>query len=478
MELSTEKDLAASNIKRAFDLQRANLSKLADSSTKERLEKLQRIDDYLKDQSNLEALEEAMHRDFRKPAFEVMSTEVGVVRSHLITIRRYLKRWMSSKRVATPLPLIGTSSYIHFEPKGLCLIIAPWNYPFNLAITPLLYAVAAGNAVVLKPSEISSHTSAFIHKMIEELFDESEIAVIEGDASVSKSLLELPFHHIFFTGSQQIGKIVMEAAAKNLASVTLELGGKSPAVIDPTANIKVFAGKIAWGKLINNGQTCIAPDYAIVHESILEDFVKYFQDAVKKMYDPEGKGVEHSPDLCRIVNARHFHRLKGLLGDAIEKGAKIPIGGRFIEDDLFIAPTLLTDVTEEMEIMQEEIFGPILPVLTYNRKEEIAAIINRRSKPLTMYIAGKDKKLAAYLIHETSAGSTVINDYMLGYSNPHLPFGGVNHSGIGKSMGYHGFVEFSNERSMIKRNWGTLKMIFPPFNSRKKRLIEFFYDLF
>jgi aldehyde dehydrogenase (NAD+) len=270
------------DIRRVLELQQKSAKELARTSVDERIERLMRIDNYLKDEDRLADLFDAMYKDFRKPDVEVIGTEVGVVHAQISNVRRKLKRWVRQKKVPTPIPLLGTRSHIQYEPKGVVLIIAPWNYPLNLTLVPLVYAIAAGNAVVLKPSEISPHTSAYIKEMITELFDESEVSVFEGDAGVAQELLDHPFNHIFFTGSPKVGKTVMQKAAQNLTSVTLELGGKSPAIIDETADIRKSARGVAWSKSVNNGQTCITPDYLLLHESIQEEFIEEFEMALKE----------------------------------------------------------------------------------------------------------------------------------------------------------------------------------------------------
>jgi aldehyde dehydrogenase (NAD+) len=355
------------------------------------------------------------------------------------------------------------------------LILSPWNFPLNLSLVPLVYAIAAGNAVVLKPSEISFHTSAYLKKMISELFRWNEVAVVEGDVSVATRLLEMPFNHIFFTGSSRVGKIVMGKAAEHLSSVTLELGGKSPAIIDDTANIQQIARRLAWAKSVNCGQTCVTPDYVIIHESKKREFIEEFRSSITELYNKSGCGTENSSDYCRIISKYHFMRLNSLYNDALEKGASLLTGGYFEEDDLFISPTLLDGISEEMNIMQEEIFGPLLPVLTYKDRLEVSEIISRHPDPLMLYIASREKKNIQYFMDGNPAGGTVINDYMLGYSNPNLPFGGVNNSGIGKSLGFHCFMEFSNKRSVIHRKWGSLDLIYPPYNNRVLWLVKNLY---
>lgn len=462
-------------IERVFSLQQKKRSSLASTSAKERIEKMMLIDRYLRNGEREAELYEAMYKDLRKPEVEVFATEIGVVQAQISYIRKHLQQWMLQKKVRTPLPLLGTRSYIHYEPRGVVLIISPWNYPLNLSLVPLVYAIAAGNAVILKPSEISPHTSAFIKKMIEGLFDKSEVAVFEGDATVAQSLLQLPFNHIFFTGSPGVGKIVMSAAAKHLTTVTLELGAKSPTIIDETADVKKTARSLAWAKSVNCGQTCISPDHVIVHESKHKTFIKEYIDAVKDFYDPEGKGIRQSPDYCRIVSDAHFIRLKGLYDDATDKGADVIFGGDFESADRFISPTLLNQINYDMDIMQEEIFGPLLPVMTYKDREQAVEMVSHSKGPLTLYIASRNQDNIDHFIKNSTAGGTVINDHMLGYSNPALPFGGVGNSGMGRSLGMHGFIAFSNERGVIHRRWGSMDMIYPPYDERIKKIIKALY---
>ncbi|SFM31332.1 aldehyde dehydrogenase family protein [Methanolobus profundi] len=463
------------DIRTIFGAQKEKVHRKGSLDAKERLERVLRIDSYLRDEKNLQDLYEALYNDLRKPEVEVIATEVGVIQAQISYIKKNLQKWDRDHRVSTPLPLLGTRSYIRYEPKGVVLIISPWNFPLNLSLVPLVYALAAGNAVILKPSEISSHTSAYIRKMITELFRWNEVAVVEGDATVATKLLELPFDHIFFTGSPRVGKIIMAKAAEHLTSVTLELGGKSPAIIDETADIPRIARRLAWAKSINCGQTCVTPDHVIIHDSKKKEFIEEFRSSITELYNRAGTGTEHSPDYCRIINPHHFQRLGSLYQDAIDKGAHLLTGGNFEEDDLFIAPTLLDNISEDMSIMQEEIFGPLLPVITYNDRSEVKDIIRRHPDPLMLYIASDDRKNIQYFMDGNPAGGTVINDYMLGYSNPNLPFGGVSNSGMGKSLGFHCFMEFSNKRSVIHRKWGSLDMIYPPYSDRVLWMVRSLY---
>ena len=457
-------------IQTLFERQQRHAPKMEQTTAKERVERLRRLEKFLLDDQKMQGLFDALDRDFRKSPAEVLLSEIAVAVQHLRHTRRSLARWMMPRRVPTPLLLTGTSSYIQYEPKGVCLIIAPWNYPFNLAISPLIDAIAAGNTAIIKPSEMSANTSAFIKKMLGELFPPEEVAVVECDAATATALLQLPFNHIFFTGSPKIGKIIMAAAAKNLASVTLELGGKSPAIIDETANVRTIAYRLAWGKLLNKGQTCIAPDYVIIHESRLKEFLGAFQSAVKKLYG-EGEIAENR-DYCRIINQNHFQRLRNLYEDAMAKGAREEMGGNWNKADCFIPPTVLTNITEDMDISQEEIFGPILPVVTYTSPEEAVRIVNHRPKPLTLYVSSRNKKFSDYILKNTSSGGAVVNDFMLGFGNPDLGFGGINNSGIGNYMGFSGFQEFSNPKSVVYRHFLDMSVIFPPYNSRVIKMLN------
>ncbi|MGH1433442.1 MAG: aldehyde dehydrogenase family protein [Lewinella sp.] len=454
-------------VDRIFDLQRRpeNLQRMKNTTAAQRLERITKIEKYILNEENQARLAKAMWYDLRKSREEMLATEILPILTILVHIKRQLKSWMRPQRVGAPMAMLGISSYIRYEPKGQVLLIAPWNYPFQLAINPLLHAIAAGNVCIVKPSEISAATSSFIKNMVEDLFNENEVAVIEGDVPVSQALLDKPFHHIFFTGSPAVGKIVMKAASKHLTSVTLELGGKSPCIIDETANVGVAAERIAWGKLLNNGQTCIAPDYVLVHESKKEAFLNAYQAWVEKSYNSDQKGIKASPYYTRIINEKNFHRVKSLIDDAVDKGAQLIGSGETDADDKFIAPCLLDQVTTEMTVMQEEIFGPVLPVVTYRDLSEVPAFIQQLLKPLALYIMSKSRKNQEYLLNNTTAGGTAINELMITTLNPELPFGGVNNSGIGKSNGKHSFVEFSNERGVLKRRFLDFKMLFPPYKT-------------
>jgi aldehyde dehydrogenase (NAD+) len=424
------------------------------------------------DDSNHKIIAAALYKDLRKPNEEVITTEITPIVLTIKEVVHKLNQWMKDEHVPSPITMVGMSSYIKYESKGKILIISPWNYPFQLTIYPLIYAIAAGNAVIIKPSEIAPETSKVIYNMLKSLFSENEVAVIEGGQEASTALLKLPFNHIHFTGSPRVGKIVMEAAAKNLSGITLELGGKSPVIIDGTTNIKTTAQKVAWAKAMNCGQTCIAPDFALVQKEHLSKFNKEFINALKKFYDSKNKGIENADEYGRIVNERNFERVKALLDDAIEKGAKVLFGGNLNKSEKFIEPTLVTNVNLDMKLMEEEIFGPILPVMTFNENSEVVDLLQQMPSPLALYIMSKKQKTTDYFLNHTVSGGSCINELMLTSVNPSLPFGGINNSGLGKTGGKHSFMDFSNQRGIVKHQMGnSLKLVYPPFN---KKIFKYF----
>lgn len=447
------------------------------STANERVNRLKSLRNWIK--TNQSLIREALWEDFRKSGSETDLTEIFPIIVELSHCIRQLHTWMKPQAVSTPPLMMGTQAQIQLEPKGLALIIAPWNYPFNLAIGPLVSALAAGCPAVLKPSEMTPKTAALIEKMISELFSDEEVAVFNGDAQMAESLLNLPFDHIFFTGSPRVGKIVMGHAAKNLASVTLELGGKSPCIVTSSANLKDAAQKIIYGKLVNCGQTCIAPDYLLVEAGVQELLLAELKQAIQKFYDPSFQGIDQSKDLARIINKQHVNRLSEYLNDAIEKGAKIAFGGTTIPDQRYIEPTLLTHVSEDMAIAQEEIFGPILPVFTYRSLEEAIAKVNSKPKPLALYVFDTGEHVDR-ILQETSSGNALVNDCLLHFVHQELPFGGVNTSGIGKAHGYFGFLAFSNEKGILKQRVGfnNVSLLRPPFGKKTKQLIQFMLKWF
>lgn len=461
-----------------YELQWANKQNIKNTSAKIRKEKLKKLEQTIL--AYREKIGDAIYADFKKPRPETDLTELSPT---LIEIRHAIaevSNWMRPKKVDTPISYFGTSSKLVYEPKGVSLIIAPWNYPFNLCIIPLVGAIAAGNTAILKPSEFTPHTSAVIKELLSSIFSESEIAVVEGDYKVSSELLKLKFDHIFFTGSPAVGKIVMKAAAEHLSSVTLELGGKSPAIIDESANIQTAAKRLAWGKFVNNGQTCIAPDYALVHEKVYDRFITAFKSQAAAFYGDTLEAQLSSDSYARIVNSRHFDRVQKLIQDAVEKGATVELGGKYDATQNFIAPTLLTHVAPDSLILEEEIFGPVLPVIKYKNLEDALNIINEKEKPLALYIFSSNSKNTERVVQNTSSGGIAINDTLIHCSHPNLPFGGVNNSGIGSGHGFYSFKEFSHERALMNQ-WNpksSVENMYPPYTGLKQKIISFVLKYF
>ena len=462
-------DASTAEIERIFKLQQAHQYAVARTTARERKEKLKRLQKTLL--AHRQDIRDALHADFRKHASEVDLTEIYPITSDIKHVVRHLSKWMRPRRVKTPMALLGSRSHIHYEPKGVVLIIAPWNFPINLTFGPLVSAIAAGNTVMIKPSEHTPHASAVTKRIIAEVFDESECVVIEGGIETSTSLLALPFNHIFFTGAPAIGKVVMEAAAKHLTSVTLELGGKSPTIVDETASVDVAARRIAWAKYTNNGQICIAPDYLFVHESKKDEFLDKLKKNIESFY---GLDARRSDSYARIVNNRHYHRLSGYLDDAKAKGATVAYGGRTDGSEDYIEPTVLTDVDPSSDVMTDEIFGPVLPVYSYKSLDEPIELINSKEKPLALYIYSKSQPNIDRIMENTRAGGTCINHSAVHFFNNNLPFGGSNNSGIGKGHGFFGFEVFSNARGVFKQllPFSAIELMTAPFNKLKQTLID------
>jgi aldehyde dehydrogenase (NAD+) len=454
---------ALDDIERIYEAQQRNRASVGATTAAERIEKLRRFERLIL--ARRDEIRAAMWEDYRKPAAEVDLSEIYPVVSEARHAIRHLRSWMKPRRVPTRLALTGSRSAIVHEPKGVVLIIAPWNFPFNLSLGPLVSAIAAGNCVMVKPSEMTPASTACMQRIIGELFEENEVGLIDGDASVAEALLRRKFDHIFFTGSPAVGKIVMKAAAEHLTSVTLELGGKSPAIVDSTANVGEAARKLAWGKFFNSGQVCIAPDYALVHESVRDEFIAKLRAATEAMGEAS-RGV--------IVNDRHAARVKRLIDQAVHEGASVVLGGT--TQGRKIDATVLTNVPPNSAVMQEEIFGPVLPVLTYRSLDEAFRIIESKEHPLVLYIFSRDRNVARQIIRGTRAGGTAINHTMIHFYQLDLPFGGVGHSGVGRSHGFAGFEAFSNPRGVLDQRlpFSAIEMLFPPYKGKLKEfLIDF-----
>lgn len=463
-------DLA--HVKAIFTQQQQQALEQRSEPLENRKKRLRAMREWIK--KNREAIQQAVYTDFKKPSVEVDATEIFPALDEIKVALDNLDRWAKPKKVDAPLTMLGTYSQINYEPKGVCLIIAPWNYPFNLCIGPLASALAAGNTAILKPSELTPNTSALIRTMCKTIFNEHEVSVFEGGPEVSQALLALPFDHIFFTGSPAIGKVVMRAASEHLTSVTLELGGKSPTVVSSSAKLKEAAQRITVAKFINNGQTCIAPDYVLVHQSVAEELIRHLKEQIISLFGESGKSFDESPNYARIVNQKHATRLNGLLQDAIEHGAKLELHGNINLEERFLHPVLLTQVSATSRIMEEEIFGPILPILSFDSFSEALQTIQQKPKPLALYYFGSNSKELNQLKTQTSAGAMCINDCAIHFLNLNIPFGGVNNSGFGKSHGHYGFMSFSNEKPVMRQRHGLtgVKLFYPPYTAGVKRMIN------
>lgn len=408
-----------------------------------------------------EEILDALYKDFKKPRFEGVITETSYVINDLKHTIKNLNQWAKPQRVFPSLLNFPSSDYIYKEPYGKVLIIAPWNYPFQLALSPLVAAIAAGNSVTLKPSEMTPYTSALISKIIRETFDVRQALVVTGDHTIAQDLLQKRWDYIFFTGSVPVGKIVAKAAAEHMTPVTLELGGKSPCIVDETANLPLAAKRIAWGKLVNAGQTCIAPDYILVHYRVKKKFIELLKEEIQKAL---GENPENSKDFARIINLKNWRRQIGLL-----ENQNIIFGGQYQEEELYLAPTLIEEPDLDSPVMQEEIFGPILPIKSYENKTDIERIISRFEKPLALYLFSENKAFIKEISERYSFGGGCINDTLIHFANHKLPFGGVGHSGIGAYHGRLGFDSFSHQKAVVKKaNWLDVPLRYAPYGGKLK----------
>jgi len=411
---------------------------------------------------------EALDKDFKKPKYETIATEIAVTIYEIDHVAKHLKKWAKPKRVKTPFVHLFSQSFIYPEPYGVALIIGAWNYPINLVLNPLIGAIAAGNCAVIKPAYTAQESSKVLYDMILEFFPEEYIAVAQKYPGVYDEILNQKFDYIFFTGSTDVGKTTMQAAAKHLTPVTLELGGKSPAIVYKDADVDVSARRILWGKCINAGQTCIAPDYALVHTSKVNEFIEAAKKYIAQFY---GNDVQQSPDFARIIDTVQFERLERML-----KNCTIVAGGQTHKDERFIAPTILTNISLDHPSMQEEIFGPILPVLEFNTIEEAISIVKKFHKPLALYLFTKEKKIWKKVIEEVSFGGGCINETISHYVSPYLPFGGVGYSGIGQYHGKASFDTFTHYKGVLKKPfWIDTFLRYPPYNKGKVSFIKRYF---
>lgn len=400
---------------------------------------------------------EAIYNDFKKPRFETFAAETQFVLAELKLTLRNIDIWAGPERKSATLMNWPSSDWVYKEPYGSVLIIAPWNYPFQLAFAPMIGAIAAGNTVVVKPSEVTPHTSKIIAEIIAAVFVPEHVTVVEGGVDVSQNLLVQKWDYIFFTGSTRVGKIVYESAAKHLTPVTLELGGKNPTIVDQTAHINLAAKRIVWGKFLNAGQTCIATDYILVHKSVKEKLVEALKQSITKCY---GENIEESPDFSRTVSQKHYNGLKAML-----EGEEILFGGQSNDADNFLAPTLVNDPRLDSKLMEGEIFGPILPIIAYETEADIHKHITNYGKPLATYVFSTSKKFQEKIIDTYSFGGGAINDTVIQITNKKLPFGGVGASGIGSYHGKTSFDIFSHQKSIIKKaNWFDAPLRYAPYN--------------
>ena len=416
-------------------------------------------------EDNSEQLLAALASDLGKPAAEGWVTDIGFTIGEIKLLQKNLRKWTRPERVSTPIVALPGSSHRIAEPLGVVAIISPWNYPIQLLLSPAAGAIAAGNSVVLKPSEIAPHTSTVITELIHRYLDPDAVQVIEGGVAETTELLAQKFDHIFYTGNGRIGRVVMEAAAKHLTPVTLELGGKSPTIVDATANLRVAARRIAWGKFLNAGQTCIAPDYLLVDKKVASAFVGELRVAIKEFY---GDDPKQSGDYARIVNGHHFNRLASML----ESGSAV-IGGETDANTKYIAPTVLSDVNISAPVMQDEIFGPILPMVEIDNVAEAIAFINSKPHPLALYVFSEDDRAIDAVIERTTAGGVTVNGTILHISNPNLPFGGVGESGMGAYHGKSSIDIFQHRKPVLRKSTKVDPSIaYPPYTEKKMKLIR------
>ena len=462
------------NIGDLFQSQFSTAPLLRETDYKSRIKKIQSVVDWIYD--NRGNIKSALDKDLSKPGFETDIAEIWVSIDLAKNVINNLKEWMEPRRVSSTLPVLFSKSYIKYYPKGVCLIISPWNYPFQLCVAPLIYSIAAGNSTIIKPSESTPHCSKLVAQMASDLFDSREVAVVEGDKKEAQLLLNLPFNHIFFTGSSNIGKKILTSASAYLSSVTLELGGKSPVIIDKNYNLKTVSDRIIATKFINLGQSCIAPDYIVVHESQYQEFIDVMVDKIKISYGDGFEDQMNSDSLARIINDSHFNRLADIISknkNSVIYGANHDIKTKFIQ------PTLINAETSTADLLKEEIFGPLLPIVKYNSEDDLDKILCNIDNPLALYIFSNNRKVINRVESSTSSGSVCINDIAAQFINHNLPFGGVMGSGIGRYHGFSGFKEFSNIRTITHQSKiNFLNLLKAPYTNRIRKIADFLLRLY
>ncbi|AUD66011.1 aldehyde dehydrogenase [Tenericutes bacterium MZ-XQ] len=424
-----------------------------------RMKQLQRLKEAI--EAYEDKLIDALYKDLHKSAIEAYTTEIGFVYKSIKIALKSLKKWMKVSKVRTPIFMFGSKSYKMYEPLGSVLIIGPYNYPFQLVIEPLIGAISAGNTAIIKPSEYTKNTEQVILSMFDEYFDEAYIKVVTGDKDVTSELLDLRFDHIFFTGSTEVGKIVYQKASKHLIPVTLELGGKSPTIVLKDADLKLAARRIVFGKFLNAGQTCIAPDYIYVDETVHDEFLAYLKEEIQRQYP-------NINDLGHIVNERHHQRLKGLVDEN-----KVVFEYENKDEGYFLSPVIMTNVTWDDKVMQEEIFGPILPIIKFKDTHTIIETLKTKEKPLALYLFTEDKKMMQEVFTKLSFGNGAINEALMQVANPNLPFGGVGHSGMARYHGVYSFKAFSHLKTFTKKTtFFDVKLAYPPYDKNKEKIIR------
>lgn len=461
-----------SEVQNVFSRLADNVPALSQSSVEDRCARIQKLVDVTL--KYRQEIREAIRAEL-KPSDVDIDGQLLMIKTEAEFVIKNLKNWVKDQPVQGSIMTLGKKSYIHYEAKGMVLVLGTWNAPIAIGLVPTIGAIAAGNAVLIKPSELAPKSSALLKKIVEEACADNEVAVVEGAADVAQEVLAQPFNHIFYIGGHAVGKLVAKAAAEHFASITLEMGGKNPTIIDASADLDEAAMKTCWGRMGNGGQMCVSPDYVMVHESVAEQFVDKVKNSLTEMYNPDGKGAEHSDEFGRIVNQRHWKRIKGLLDDALEKGAELVCGGESNEDECYIAPTVIRGVTDDMEIMQEEIFGPIMVIKTFADREEVIKEIRKHPKPLSSYIFAKNREAIDYFLANTTSGNTVVNHNVIqSGTNPYLSFGGVNASGVGRIGGFATFAETSNARSVVEEGPALMdpKLFMPPYGDKYRKMVD------
>lgn len=445
------------NISQIRERQKVFFSSGGTRSVPLRIEKLKALKKLIEERERDISL--ALYKDFKKPEFETVVTETSFILSELKYIIKHLKGWAKPRKVRSSLLNFPSRDYIFPEPYGTCLVLAPWNYPFQLKVSPAIGAIAAGNTVVLKPSEYAPYTSEVVEEIFSEIFEPDWVSVVQGDVSTSQRLLEERWDYVFFTGSVQVGKIVSKAIAPHLTPATLELGGKSPCIIHHSAKLKLAAKRIVWGKFINAGQTCIAPDYILIDSRIKSEFYSAVKEEIEKAFGDHPKA---SPDFARIINMKNFNRLKNLLNNE-----KCVIGGATDSDDRYVSPTVIDEPALDSPVMSDEIFGPILPVLSFKSEKEISRIIEKYSKPLALYVFAEDQEFYNRILASYSFGGGTVNDVLIHIANKKLPFGGIGNSGYGAYHGKYSFETFSHQKSIVKRGtWLDIPLRYAPYGNK------------